>query len=112
MQALRRATHLHRHAWLVVVLLSLLFAHSLGLLHRVQHAGLTGPGAEGALFGHHHDSQECRLYDQLASGDALPLPVLPPALPHGGAQAFADAPAAAWPAAAPAAYQARAPPRG
>jgi hypothetical protein len=110
-QALRRASHHHRHAWLVALLLSLLFAHSLGLLHRVQHADLAAPGAESALFGH-HDSQECRLYDQLASGDALPLPVLPPALPSVGAQAFAEAPAAAWLAAAPAAYQARAPPRG
>lgn len=93
-------------AWLLAT--ALLFAQALGQAHQVLHA--PGVASDDALFGH-HGSAECRLFDQLAHGDALATPALP-ALPD-------------WPAAAPVAalhagvehgctavYRARGPPRG
>lgn len=108
LQALRRPAALRALAWLLVVALCL--ASTLGLLHRTVHlpgvphttAGSTsvvaadqtaathrahGGALHGllALFGGHDDGDlQCRLYDQLAHGSALPsvaLLVLPVVLP-------------------------------
>ncbi|MBS0429904.1 MAG: hypothetical protein JSR41_21690 [Proteobacteria bacterium] len=109
MQALRRPAALRPLAWLLVVALCL--ASTLGLLHRTVHlpgmphaavlatgtvaadpAAATHGHAHGgalhgllALFGGHDDGDlQCRLYDQLAHGSALPsvaLLVLPVVLP-------------------------------
>lgn len=85
----------HAGAWLLV--LALLWAQALGLAHRVLHAGGApvavvdaGHAAPAGLLGHllggKSGDAECRLYDQLAHGDAVPLPpvvalpALPPAL--------------------------------
>jgi hypothetical protein len=105
---LRRPTALRPLAWLLVAALCL--ASTLGLLHRTVH--LPGPSHAAvlaaptdakqaaaahahshaaalhgllALFGGHDDGDlQCRLYDQLAHGSALPsvaLLVLPVVLP-------------------------------
>lgn len=106
---LRRPTALRPLAWLLVAALCL--ASTLGLLHRTVHlpgmphaavatAHAGGAAANGhadghahtgslhgllALFGGHDDGDlQCRLYDQLAHGSALPsvaLLVLPVVLP-------------------------------
>jgi len=95
----------HAYAWLLVA--ALLFAQTLGLAHLVLHA----PGVAGgdALFGQ-HDGNDCRLYDQLAHGDALAvaLPALPPVLPDSAP--LAETRAGVEHACA-AVYSARAPPR-
>ncbi len=107
--ALRRPAALRLLAWLLVAALCL--ASTLGLLHRTVHlpgvaqaavlatgtaaadpAAATHAHAHGgalhgllALFGGHDDGDlQCRLYDQLAHGSALPsvaLLVLPVVLP-------------------------------
>lgn len=109
--ALRRPAALRPLAWLLVVALCL--ASTLGLLHRTvhlpgmphaaalaasnatpepaaaaaAHAHAHGGALHGllALFGGHDDGDlQCRLYDQLAHGSALPsvaLLVLPVVLP-------------------------------
>ena len=112
-------------AWMLAC--ALLFAQALGLAHRVLHADApahahpeslrsaeddsshgvaSGPSA---LFDHHEGAPDCRLFDQLASGDALPcVPQL----------AAFDAPPSramglpSWPAQAAitTAFQARGPP--
>ena len=103
----------------LLLLLALLQAQTLGLLHRTAHApslhgqalaALEGePRADADGYGHAPQSDDCRLYDQLALGELLPgavaVLVAPPA------QASAGPPAAAPPAtAAGPAYRARAPP--
>lgn len=61
--------------------LALLWAQTLGLLHRVQHAPLplasaaslaaqSDDGEAGSRWGHDRQSESCKLYDQLALGDA------------------------------------------
>ncbi|MDQ7998786.1 MAG: hypothetical protein AAGD03_06375 [Bordetella sp.] len=110
LQALRRPAALRPLAWLLVAALCL--ASTLGLLHRTvhlpgvahatalaasnatpepaaaaAHAHAHGGALHGllALFGGHDDGDlQCRLYDQLAHGSALPsvaLLVLPVVLP-------------------------------
>jgi len=75
--------------------LALLAAQGLGLAHRVAHgplaSSLVAAEDDGAHFGgdhfggaHERGSAECRLVDQTAQGDALPvaaLPALPPRVP-------------------------------
>jgi hypothetical protein len=97
-------------AWLMAGLL--LAAQAAGLAHRIAHA----PGQAGAhaswSHGHEAGGADCRLIDQLAHADALcsppawaPAPPPPAAAPLRLAIYAALAPA-------PAAYLARAPPRG
>ena len=97
---LLRRLSLHRHTWLVLVLVALL-AQTLGLLHRQAHgpAGHDGPqqvaSAAGAahdhaipghtseaehgsgwlqqLFSGEADQASCALYDQLTHADLLPV---------------------------------------
>jgi hypothetical protein len=81
-----------RRGWLWCVVFALLAAQMLGLVHRVVH----GPKAVGghvvqvahdvkldSLFSSHGDASDCRLYDQLGNGPAMPsLPaLLPPVVP-------------------------------
>ncbi|WP_280155169.1 hypothetical protein [Piscinibacter sp. XHJ-5] len=88
-------------ALIAAVLVSLVMAHTLGLLHRLAHGGggaVAGVAAVGVdshaadglkrLFaGHDKDSGACDLYDQLTHADALwsvpalVLPVTQPATP-------------------------------
>jgi hypothetical protein len=93
------ARHPHRpprtgRGFAALLVLALLWAQGLGLAHRVLHA----PGAPAAVASaaehddalHHHapQSAECRLYDQLAAGDAVAaaalvaVAALPPAAPR------------------------------
>lgn len=83
-----------QRAGALLLVLALLWAQALGLAHRVLHAGTapatavempraadTGPLAH--LLGGKVGDADCRLYDQLAHGDAVPLPLAPmlPAVP-------------------------------
>lgn len=107
-----------QRGWLLALLLALLHAQGLGLWHRVAHApraplatvaGDTGSQAFGHAAG---DDAQCRLYDQLATSDAVgsspcaTLAPLPPATPVPAAGPVAPRAAATRP------YQARAPPQG
>ena len=98
-------------AWMLAALL--LAAQAAGLAHRVAHApGLPGAVQVKAGAWHEAGTADCRLIDQLAHADALctPAPALP-ALPV-VAEATQALPQRTLAAAAPAAYLARAPPRG
>lgn len=107
MHALRHSSHRRTILWGMV--LALLLSQALGLAHRVLHAPGLKPAGE-ALFGQ-HDGGDCRLFDQLAHGDALAaaLPALPPAPPQAPPEAALPAGTGAVHAAL---YLARAPPRG
>ena len=99
-------------AWLLAALL--LAAQATGLAHRVAHGGVGGAHAAHQAFSASHDegSAECRLVDQLAHADAL-CGGDAPALPALAVRAAEPSRPATRPAAgAPAAYLARAPPRG
>lgn len=101
---LLRRLSLHRHTWLVLVLVAML-AQTLGLLHRQAHgsaghgpqpvASVTGAAHDHARPGHRSEADEhasvwlqqlfsgevdeagCALYDQLTHADLLPhLPLL------------------------------------
>ncbi len=97
----------------VLLAVALLWAQALGLAHRVQHAPGTPAAAEtghdDALHDHAPQSGECRLFDQLAAGDAAPAAVAPvvAAPPPAPVPAVQPAPRAGLPAAG---YRARAPP--
>jgi hypothetical protein len=88
-----------RRGWLWLVLFALLAAQTLGFVHRIVHgpqaalshavhaqhshshaAGDSGHGLIAPLFSGHGDVSDCRLYDQLGNGQAMPsVPaVLPP----------------------------------
>jgi hypothetical protein len=114
-----------RRALLVLLLPALLLAQTLGLLHGTLHADGQGgahvavvsghdhePHAHGSLadlFGEHGDAPSCRLYDQLSHGDiAPPAAALPHVLPACVAAPFVLLRLVAL--AAPAAFDARAPP--
>jgi hypothetical protein len=95
------------HAWLLAAVL--LLAQGVGMAHRFAHAPSAG---DGWSQDHEAGGAECRLIDQLAHADALcggNAPV--PGLVRVSATASAR-PAGALAIAAPAAYLARAPPRG
>lgn len=102
---LRRPTF--GHAWLLALLL--LLAQGVGHAHRVLHA----PGIQaGWAQNHEAGGADCRLIDQLAHADVLcsgaaSAPAVLPAV-----EAAAPLPPPQWAAGAPAAYLARAPPRG
>ena len=84
--------------WALWLVLSLLLSQSLGQLHAVKHAGKHGgpaavahasgehaahhgPHDDGALeglFSSHGSDSDCRLYDQLSDGQAVPLVVVAP----------------------------------
>ena len=57
---------------------ALLWTQALGLLHRLQHApaaelavvAVADDGSGAGLYGHDRKSDSCKLYDQLALGDA------------------------------------------
>lgn len=93
---------------------ALLWAQAFGLAHRVQHAPGAPPVVAGAAdhddaLRHAPQSAECRLYDQLAAGDAVAAAasggVAPP--PPGAPQAE---PPARCTGSVPLGYRARAPP--
>lgn len=106
--------------WLLV--LALLWAPTLGALHRQLHAhSPSGVSAVteavpqlhrllGDLFGHHSDSPNCPLFDQCASGDAL-VGVLALALSLAPPLYWAVPTLLAQPANPPAFYDARGPPQ-
>jgi hypothetical protein len=99
-------------AWLLAVLL--LAAQAAGLVHRVAHGGGGVAHAAHKAFSASHDegSAECRLVDQLTHADAL-CGGDAPAAPALAVQAAEPARAHGRLAeGAPAAYLARAPPRG
>jgi hypothetical protein len=82
-----------RRGWLWLVLFALVAAQTLGLMHRVVHAGGAtelhadagherGPNWTADLFSS-HDDPGCRLFDQLGQGatsevPSLQMPVLAP----------------------------------
>ena len=95
--AIRQSRPRSTRALAVVLAVALWFAGTLGLMHRSLHVpGLPAAAAQAAqivhkhtahhlasLFGDHTDA-ECRLYDQLSHGSAMPgvpLVVLPMLLP-------------------------------
>lgn len=95
--AIRQSRPRSTRALVVVLAVALWFAGTLGLMHRSLHVpGLPAAAAQAAqivhkhtahhlasLFGDHTDA-ECRLYDQLSHGSAMPgvpLLVLPMLLP-------------------------------
>jgi len=108
-----------RWVWAALVL-AVLWAPTLGALHRQLHAHLRPEAAArsvasplhatlSALFGHRGDSSDCQLFDQCASGDALvSVPVL--ALPLAPPLYFAVLVSLAAHAHIPAFYDARGPP--
>ncbi len=100
--------------------LALLWAQTLGLLHRVQHApivvapasAMASPADDGQAvgrWGHDRQSESCKLYDQLALGDAAAGVAPAVALPHADAVVSSET---ATPSTRDArlAYRARAPP--
>lgn len=109
-----------RWVWAALVL-AVLWAPTLGALHRQLHAHLrpevatqSAPNplhaALSTLFGHRGDSADCQLFDQCASGDALvSVPVL--ALPLAPPLHLAVLVALEAPVRIPAFYDARGPPR-
>lgn len=68
-------THLRRPlAGLLIC--ALLLTQALGLLHRVLHADgpahtVGDPGKIEALFTHHHDLGDCRIFDQMSHADGV-----------------------------------------
>jgi hypothetical protein len=121
--------------WALWLLLSLLLSQSLGQLHAVKHAGKHGGpaavahasgkhvahsahsahhehhdhGALEGLFSSHGSDSDCRLYDQLSDGQAVPLVVvaaLPVVLPSLLVAIFAGDALARWAAL----FDARGPP--
>jgi hypothetical protein len=85
--------------WVFGMLVALLLSQSLGQLHAVKHPGLNGTkevanvhalhdhaGFLDQLFSSHSSDKDCRLYDQLGDGHAMPgvaavvLPVVMPSL--------------------------------
>lgn len=115
MQRLRRHRPLPAAAALLA--LALLWAQTLGLLHRVQHAPRAtvvaavqaDDGKAAGLYAHDRQSESCKLYDQLALGDAAVPTADAAPLVVGDAPVPADA--SGRPAgAARHAYRARAPP--
>ncbi len=86
--------------WVLWLVLSLILSQSLGQLHAVKHAGKLGVqtttvhaagkqragGIYDLLFSSHSSASDCRLYDHLSHGQAmphvlaLPLPVVLPSL--------------------------------
>ena len=109
-----------RWVWAALVL-AVLWAPTLGALHRQLHAHLRPEVAArsvvsplhatlSALFGHRGDSADCQLFDQCASGDALVgVPVV--ALPSAPPLYFAVLVSLAAYTRIPAFYNARGPPR-
>jgi hypothetical protein len=112
-----------RRALLVLLLPALLLAQTLGLLHGTLHGQPAAPAAAVShiadaahghgwiadLFGGHGDAPSCRLYDQLSHGDiAPPAAALPHVVPACVAAPFVFLRLVAL--AAPAAFDARAPP--
>lgn len=105
-------------AWLLAALL--LAAQAAGLAHRISHGGHAGAarlaalqaaGPEGAAS-HDEGSAQCRLVDQLTHADALcggELTAAPARVAQGAGPARIEGRLAEG---APAAYLARAPPRG
>ena len=96
-------SHSHMRLWMNVLVsglaVALLLSQSLGRLHAIKHGGLASPHQVAALhetqhnagfleqlFSSHKTREECRLYDQLSDGHAMPavavvvLPVLMPSL--------------------------------
>lgn len=78
---------------LLALALALVLSQTWGLLHGVVHGGFSGPGPQAqwrpvsdhlathepgprdsliAVFGHLDSPTDCRLYDQVSHGDALP----------------------------------------
>lgn len=112
--------------WVSMLAVALWIASTLGFMHRVVHApdvqaiaamALSIPGASpsdahavgiahdrthggvAALFGHHGGTDDCRLYDQLAGGSAVPsVPIvtLPIALPMARFHFFLGEAIARW----------------
>lgn len=73
----------HRAALIAAVLMALVFAQTLGLIHRAVHANGAPPQrsalscpADGqwlkTLFSSHHGNADCQSYDHLTHGDSLP----------------------------------------
>ena len=101
-----------QHALTPVLLfvLALLLAQTLGHVHRMVHrqvAGLQAPavakqqatGFLGALFQHNDNDPSCRLYDQCGSPDAVvsvPAIAVPVALPSGVLLYFTGEALARW----------------
>jgi len=114
--------------WVLWLALSLLLSHSLGQLHAVKHGGLAavahlvgereanevhhghdGEGDLDILFSSHDSASDCRLYDQMCDGHAMPLFLaapLPIVLPSVLVAIFAGDALARWDAL----FDARGPP--
>lgn len=101
-----------------VLLLGLLLAQATALSHGIGHsplsvqANVTGAVEPSARWGHDHGAPECRLVDQLLSGQAPgPDPVALPCRPPAAAPVLLST-LSANPSPALRAYEARGPPRG
>ena len=101
-----------------VMLLALLLAQAVALSHGIRHSPLgLKPHVSSVVepsehWGHEHGTPECRLVDQLLSGqapgpDPVALPCRPPAAAPARLSALSDNPSRALRA-----YEARGPPRG
>ena len=85
--------------WVLGLAVALLLSQSLGQLHAVKHGVLTGTNHVARviaahdhvdffdqLFSSHSSNNDCRLFDQLSAGDAMPavaaasMPVVLPSL--------------------------------
>ena len=108
--------------WVFWLALALLLSQSLGQLHAVKHGGLAGTnravvvhetqhgdGFLEHLFSAHSSTTDCRLYDQLGDGHAMPavaLLLLPVVLPSLAVAIFQGEALARWAAL----FDARGPP--
>jgi hypothetical protein len=108
--------------WVFGMLVALLLSQSLGQLHAVKHPGLNGENEAASvhashdhedffdqIFSSHSSGADCRLYDQLGDGHAMPgvaAVVLPVVLPSLLVAIFAGEALARWAAL----FDARGPP--